>query len=498
MVRNVLKLLLLMVIGVFASCSQSTVDETFFRFADGTPTTIVLGAEPSAQQINFETNQSDYETYSSASWLKVTQSSSNTLRLSAEANTTAVKRKAELTIYSSKFKQKIYVEQAALSTAVSIDNDAYTYGFWEATYEIPVNTIGEDWTVEVPTNEWLKVNPEPHLKRILITLSENRLYEARDLALQVKHSGGTLPLNITQQAGLKYILPFFEWGQDLESFEAKEQERRSIFVEGPAEATQVSSARPFYIYETKARLFPFVKYEMNDLKGRFLFRIILLPANSQVVRDPAFEAYLAEQGFKVVLNGNSALNNYNKVYENTAAKVNAVVNVTGDQAEIVFTPIIEQEQSYATLDSISLGFTAFKQATITEVKEYEKSIGGQYSATWSGVYQRQTKADIEIFLSGSPFYARSYVFGTDKTLGQTIFFTDKLETGMYSYAKLYFLTNEFKALLAKEGYQFYDVDPKTSTYSYVHIQKKVLLKFYYGRWNSQGVLAYNVIPININ
>lgn len=494
MKRELLKFFFLLTLGVFASCSDSHVEERFFRLADGTSELVSFGAEASEQRISFETNQS-YEVYSNASWLRATQVSDNTLSLVAQANPQTTKRTAELTIFSGQQRQKIRVEQAGLSTAVSVSEDAYTYGYWSGNYEITLNSLSEDWRVEVPENDWLQVTAEPHLKRILLSVSENRAYESRTLQLQLVHSGGTTPITITQQAGLSYILPFFEWGGNRASFDTKEMARRSVFVEGPAEATQVSAEKPFYVYETGSRLFPFIKYEMQDLQGNFMFRVILLPANAQVVRDAAFDTYLRGQGFEVQLNSPTTLTNYTKVYRNTTAKVTAVVAVKGEQAEVVFTPIVEQPQSYSTLDSISLGYRNFTDGTLALIQAHEAQIGGKYSETWSGVYKRQSGVPIEIFLSGAPFYARSYVFNTQGKLVQTIFFTDKLETGMYSYAKLYFMTRELQALLAREGYELNDIDNKGSIYTYIHREKRVALKFYYGKWNGQGVLAYNVIPI---
>lgn len=494
MKRELLKFLFLLTLGVFSSCSDSRTEEGFFRLADGTSELVSFGAEASVQKISFETNQS-YEVYSNASWLRATQVSPNALNLEAQANPQSTSRTAELTIFSGQQRQKIRVEQAGMSTAVSVSQDTYTYGYWSGNYEIGVNTISEDWRIEVSENDWLKVTPEPHLRRLLLSISENRTYESRTLQLQLVHSGGTTPITVTHQAGLSYILPFFEWGKNSESFDKQERARHSVFVEGPAEATQVSAAKPYYVYETGSRLFPFVKYEMMDLQGNFMFRVILLPANAQVVRDEAFDKYLREQGFEVLLNSSTALSSYTKVYQNNTSKVTAVITVKSEQAEIVFTPIVEQEAQYSTLDSISLGYRDFAAGTLSKVQAYEEQIGGQYSSTWSAVYKRQSGVPIEIFLSGPPFYARSYVFNTKGQLVQTIFFTDKLETGLYTYAKLYFMTKELQELLRREGYVLNDIDNKGSVYTYVHLEKRIALKFYYGKWNGQGVLAYNVIPI---
>ncbi len=495
MYRKVLKLLSWVAIGALLSCSRSMIDDPFLRLANGVSETLVFGATSAEQQIDYETNQSHCETYSSASWVEVSQPATGSLRLSVQANPEPHTRKAEVTIIAGSLQRKIYVEQAGAASTVSMLQEAYTYGPWGATYEVFVNATVQDWTLSMPENDWLKITAEPHLQRILFTLSENRAFDPRELEVRLTHSTGEIPITITQQAALKYIMPFFEWGKDYDSFDDKEKARKSVFVQGPTAATQLSDASPFYIYETGARLFPFVKYEMQDLSGRMMYRIILLPANSQVVRADEFDAYLQEQGFDVFVDADVTLTNYIKAYQNDEKKTTAVVIVKGNQAEVVFTPVVEQSQDYATLDSITLGYTAFGTARLADVKAYEEGIGGQHSPTWSAIYKRQTGANIEIFLSGPPYYSRSYVF-TSRRLSQTIFFADKLEVGLYRYANLYFLTRELKDLLAREGYLLYEMDTKTSTYTYVHLDKRIALKFYYGKWNGQGVLAYNVIPIS--
>lgn len=495
MYLKVLKLLPLIVLGALLSCSRSVVDEPFFRLTDGASETITVGATSSEHLIGFETNQSQCEAFSNAPWVQVSQPGASSLLLSIEANSELYDRKAEITLSAGGIQHKIYVSQAGASAEVSVEQGDHTYGPWEGVYEVPVQTLGTDWSVEVPENDWLKVTAEPHLKRILFAVAENRSFDPRELELRLKHPLGELPLTITQQGALKYIMPFLEWGKDYDSFDDKEKARKSVFVQGPTAATQLSDASPFYIYETGARLFPFVKYEMQDLSGRMMYRIILLPANSQVVRADEFDAYLQEQGFDVFVDADVTLTNYMKAYQNDEKKTTAVVIVKGNQAEVVFTPIVEQSQDYATLDSITLGYTAFGTARLADVKAYEEGIGGQHSPTWSAIYKRQTGANIEIFLSGPPYYSRSYVF-TSRRLSQTIFFADKLEVGLYRYANLYFLTRELKDLLAREGYLLYEMDTKTSTYTYVHLDKRIALKFYYGKWNGQGVLAYNVIPIS--
>lgn len=494
MVRKMFRLSLLVVVGLLSSCNQSMLDEPFFRLEDGVSSTITVEASSSKREVGFETNQSKIETYSNATWLEVTQTSATSLLITTQPNLGSAKRIAEITVFAGSLERKLHVEQAGASTAVSLDEATFDYGPWEETYEISVTTISEDWSITVPDDSWVKVTAEPYLKRFFLHVAENRDFDPRTIELSLKHPGGAIPLTIKQEGALKYITPFFEWGKDFESFDNGEKARRSIFVEGPSYATQVASAQPFYIYETKARLFPFVKYEMQDLAGRFMFRTILLPANSQVVRNPEFEDFLKSEGFKLVLNDNSEAENYTKVFENQERKVTAVIVVKGDQAELIFTPIIDQPQAYPTFKSISLGFTDFYNATFDDVQAYEESIGGQYSFNWSAIYKRQSGAQIEIFLSPSPIYARGYVFSKSK-LVQTIFFADRLDVGMYQYGNIYFLTKELKDLLAQEGYLLYEIDMKTSTYTYVHLEKRVALKFYYGRWNGEGVLAYNVIPI---
>lgn len=494
MVRKMFRLSLLVVVGLLSSCNQSMLDEPFFRLEDEVSSTITVEASSSKREVGFETNQSKIETYSNATWLEVTQTSATSLLITTQPNLGSTKRIAEIMVFAGSLERKLHVEQAGASTAVSLDEATFDYGSWEETYEISVTTISEDWSITVPDDSWVKVTAEPYLKRFFLHVAENRDFDPRTIELSLKHPGGAIPLTIKQEGALKYITPFFEWGKDFESFDNGEKARRSIFVEGPSYATQVASAQPFYIYETKARLFPFVKYEMQDLAGRFMFRTILLPANSQVVRNPEFEDFLKSEEFKLVLNDNSEAENYTKVFENQERKVTAVIVVKGDQAELIFTPIIDQPQAYPTFKSISLGFTDFYNATFDDVQAYEESIGGQYSFNWSAIYKRQSGAQIEIFLSLSPIYARGYVFSKSK-LVQTIFFADRLDVGMYQYGNIYFLTKELKDLLAQEGYLLYEIDMKTSTYTYVHLEKRVALKFYYGRWNGEGVLAYNVIPI---
>ncbi len=495
MIRKIYRTLLLVSLLVLGSCQQENLPEPYLTVSQTAQGTLKVSADASIQYVSIETNQTNCQTQSNAPWVEVSQPDEKRIVLAVSANTSTAERSAEVMIYAGRLQRKIHVVQAGMAATLSVENSAYDFGAWEEEYEIFVSSTVGQWSVDMPETDWLSIDAQQHLGRILVKVKENRDYEPREVTMTLNHSAGSTSVLVRQAGALKFYLPFFEWGKNYDSFDSKEFSRGSVLVEGPLPATQVSAAKPFYVFETGSRLFPFVKYEVLDLQGLFLYRIILLASNDAVVKDEEFINFLKTSGFEQATHRPSS-NGYTQLFFHTGLKTRAMVSVSGTSAEVVFTPMVEQPQAYQTFTELFYGNTNFNKATKADITEYEKSIGGVYSVLWTNTYKRQTGANIEMYLTPEPFYARSYIFNKNNILIQTSFFTDRLDVGMYKYGKLYYLTRELQELLHKEGFILYDIDLKGNAYIYVNTEKMIGLWFYNGSWNGREVLAYNVLPIS--
>lgn len=496
MIWRFYQLLLLGSMLVLGACQQDVREEPFLRLSEQTAESLRLSSEATEQYVTVETNQGSWQAVCHADWLSVSQPKSSTLALSVQRNDGTEARTAEVVILAGGLSRKVRIVQAGQSPSLVVDQQEYHFGQWAEEFDIAVNTSTNDWQV-VSSADWLQVEAQPHLSRMVVRVEANSTYDARQGTLTLTYAGGTAPVevHVYQAAQMSYYFPFCEWGKNFETFGKSELARRSLLVDSPAEAQQVSAAKPFYIFETGSKLFPFVKYEMLNIPTRsFLFRIIMLAANDGVVRSDEFASFVQQAGY-VQATRYTTSDGYRELYINSTAGIRLQVTVKGTSAELCFTPVIAQPQAYPTLSSLYLGNTDFGTANKAAVRQSEESNGSEYSSYWTSTYVQRTKSNVVVYLGREPYYMHSYIFTSKHILRQSSHFTDDLHLGMYKYANLYYLTREFEELLAREGFRLLDVNTLDNSYIYVNTDRSLGLWIYNASWNDEPVLAYNVLPI---
>lgn len=441
-------------IAVFAllllGCQHEIIPPAVLELGDYA--TIDFPVAGGTKEVAIQTNQTEWIATTSDSWLEVLQRP-NKLILKAAPNDSFDDRKTTVLITAAGLTQKVDVTQAAGKTSLSLMGDGLHATETEnllqiqqnpfaTTREIKVLTADPKWEFETVDATWLKAEKVPLESTLLLNIEENNTQELRTAILFVRTKDQTIQLQVKQEGALYFILPYLTPESTKEDVKDFEEARHSRVVQN---ASYLSGGA--HTYHTKSPLFYEIKYSFDRRNLREVVMQCTTPEKmlseefTKLLESAGFE-YKADSGMERVFIKNT-LHNGTK-YEIFA---NLVYGMPGVEPKAVFNVLKRQPGPMPTFDKLPDGI-GHLGITQQEVIAWESTHGGTYSTTNS-----KPDDNYHFFnVLDKTYIARDYVFADGKLANMRIFTYD-ISKCFYSPAKGSFrMTDEFKALLTKEGF----------------------------------------------
>ncbi|SPY35219.1 Bacteroidetes-Associated Carbohydrate-binding Often N-terminal [Porphyromonas cangingivalis] len=459
----ILYALLCMVVVSLTSCVKDVMDEPTLSVSHSGD--VRIPSEGKEVVIPLLTNQTNWQSICNAEWITL-RAAGNTLLIEAAPNPTIVERIAEvLVIAGNKSVQLSVVQSPSSAGLVEVDPGALEAKRTAGEYRIAVRGNTDTWTVEKPSDvDWVKVFARPRYGEVVLYLDENKSNATRTCRLTI-HNGGTVKaFEIHQEGYPHYFLPYMVWGSDFRDAEAFEIARHSRVTSRPRPANPLASQReiPDFGFSTVSSAFQQVRYEYLNLGTTFLYKATLIAADSTVVRGVDFKKFLADERY--VPNTSLTSTDLISYYEHPEKGINLQVTLFKDskEAQLIFTPIVEQDKAYTLPERLPMGFPITEAATKDEVEAWETKNGGELSA-------KITEAlGVPFYFAPEPYYSRQYMYDavTNKILDTSVVTLAPEYKGMYRYGGLTFITKEMGAIITAAGFKYHSHDMRRGAYFY--------------------------------
>lgn len=226
---------------------------------------ILLGNKTTKTEVEVIT-KSSWICFSSADWLECTKSE-NKMLLTAEANTTGCERTTTVIITAGLTTKQVVVKQSA-SGVISTDKREFEVEQWGDTFVIPVYADSKDWEV-ISSEDWITVRPNVIKGEIQVTVAETveRPDRSANILVRDVNTGNNFAVKITQKGIMFIILPYLEFGSDIEPLMNFERARKSTVIGMPGDNSGPSGEvnKDMWKFATKSKLFTRMEYRfVND------------------------------------------------------------------------------------------------------------------------------------------------------------------------------------------------------------------------------------------
>ncbi|MDD7438676.1 MAG: BACON domain-containing carbohydrate-binding protein [Bacteroidales bacterium] len=477
-----------LLIGLFASCTPKSDEPEEATLSLSTNAVTIPNAGGEAQAITVTTNQTKWNAISNAEWLKTTVSG-NTLTIVATPNQSGADRVAEVLVVAGT-SEKVSVIQSAADIVLEVSPANVVVTNAGETKLVSVKSNATTWTLEVDeaASAWIKRVVFKDFIQLEIAPNTG---DAREAKLYAK--SGTTQKEITiQQAGkgAKFVLPYLVVNAvryQLLSYEASQ----GSFLLGYTEANPglpswgIPPAGESYTFATASAAFPSVFYSFNyDTSLMEVIEYVGTIPTADVVAN-GFLDFLKENGYEDIAYTSNKVSAYHPE--------NRFSLEMGDSKEGIAilhfnAPGPEQPQDYKTFDkfpydsSYMLGDTQYTAPKVKEIesKANSKVIEEKEDSSAPGYIQY---IQYEVAESSRPLHTRLYFFDnkTKDDAGKPLNNVSEFlavwaehTLGVWELKQgAFYLTKEFKALLKKEGFEFYAKNNGNDYY--YHAGKKLMV-----------------------
>ncbi len=260
-----ISLLLLTFVGIIGCSQDFLLDESTLSVSKNEIVLPGLGHTTTSVEVNSST--ADWIFIKGAQWIKVERTSSG-LNISADDNTSGLKRTATIIISANKKVDKIEVTQLVAGTgeeSISVETKNIHANQWGGTFTISVSTTSDNWNAKL-SEEWLSASVNPKKGAVIVTIpaAEERKTRTATLIIEDNETGNTCAVEISQDGILYYYLPYLKYGATQEEIEAYELSRQSIILERPQPGNAASTNKDLLKVRTISPLFYRVEYRFED------------------------------------------------------------------------------------------------------------------------------------------------------------------------------------------------------------------------------------------
>lgn len=454
--------------------------------------TLSFGKEASSQTITVTTNQAKYSSFSTAeAWLTAKQEG-NSLVISVVANSKPEARQGTIIVQAGSEQGSIKVTQSASDASFELEQEVYVVKREGEKVRIAFDTNSTAPEVSLAQESdasWVSIG-KVSATGVDVTIAENASADGKAKAREAKINilvGSNLQEVTIKQAGhLYFLLPMVDGDLRLNSVIKRETARGNALFGAPDGLFNKDT----YKFVTESPLFPVIYYTYTSIVSNKYSSTQTLCVDAKEIRDvatkqptPDFATFMAEQGFTHAraLDTENA-QTWTKVEKDAATNqdksiIKILIAFQTDGGAILTTEHAElQTQSYATFATLPLGEQSqwLNHDPAGRATADTTAVAAWEAAKNSTFNQEQSSEDIKVwFTSTDNFIERYYIFvkvnptaskpadivppgdpriGDVKRLGgiaepQTLaYWRDSQGQAV--------MTNEFKALLADNGYVF--------------------------------------------
>ena len=439
------------------------------------------------KEISVKTENPKWTAAPNAEWIKVSQGSDSFV-ISAEANKTTAPRSGEVLVLSGSLSQRIPVEQAPMSDEIYIGTETGENGtltLTQAAQELSVTILSKsgEWTVEENLPDWITYERVLDTDKLIIKVTENTSTEARTHKLFIHSKEAVQEIMVTQNGKLVYILPYLVPYATTDEVKAFEEKRQSTVQ---LDASYLNNGAHTYVTQSdKLRV---IKYSFNSSKE--LVEVKMIAEDIQTITGEKFTSLLESEGFEYIGDDGFQIV-YVKKTKKDDVSYEIIANITYQQnpfngsvyKSVLFRFIKGQKGEHPTFNSLPLGIGRFDVVT-DQVAAWESTNGGKLNPVNTIIGTDFSEYFYDVF--DRTYITRRYIFNnaTDKLEQMDFFFYDPNKIFYSPEEGVYYLTNEFKELLQREGFtdiQNVDNNPDFKTF-YKSPDRKIALAFRVGHY----------------
>lgn len=413
------------------------------------------------QTITITASVEDWTAFAEASWVKaIRQERGDKLTIRVDENTSINQRTAEVKIFADGLLRSVQVTQAGAGRALELIPSEAHFDQFGGNTSVYVKGNYQDWSATCDA-EWIVMKAYPERNIIEISVPENKEDTERQATITIALPDGTQVATYTlrQDAILTIILPSLEFGAqpvDIRSFESK---RRSEVIKIPDGLINATT----WGFKTVSPIFDRIEY---------VFDGGIYSSAKMYAKDKATMASVLDRFVELLL-GMGFVNEYGAVYVNQDLNTRVRIESSLSQPYVHFQLDPKQPQDYPTFDEFPYGLLRYGLADADVIEEYEQAHGGTLLASRSKpTYRFYT-------INDGPWIHRAYYLSA--TSGKKIMSLSNINLAVFLYAGEPFLTKEFKALMAKEGFVLLRYDSSIKDFTFRNDQKKMTLDVRVGK-----------------
>ncbi|MDO4771336.1 BACON domain-containing protein [Porphyromonas sp.] len=469
-----------------------------------------------SETVKITTNQESWVATSpqEGSWIELVPSGTN-LTVKVKKNEISEPRTTYIIVNAgAATPQKVKVTQNPADIVLNLTPDAINVPMEGGTYTVDISSNNDLWNIELePAEDWVTMTVHKTAKMAYITVKENTTTEERQAVLRATNKSKAIEVPIKQAAmpNMRYVMPYLKKkpkGYDIVSYEVA---RKSVLKRFSGAIPGWGIFEEDYLFMNRSELFTETKYTIN-VKTNSLVKITVQSTDYKTAmaeRNQIIEFY-KENGFEMTTQENLYIAGRHRT-----EPFDIKINYVKDQSVLIeFEQYADQDKPYKTFDQFPkfpehyFGSPEwkFEQIKAEELKEGAKE--GQHSLVNSGAHKgKVTLGLFEQAESKKPYILAGYFFnwenGTpaDKlgTLDELVRLYSEVTLGFWEDTEVsgkFVITNEFKALLEKEGWKFLRI--QNGFYIFSNSAKKFILAtragFFTGFNDGNACLQMNFFP----
>lgn len=405
--------------------------------------TLNVGSEGEKKTIDVITNQRNWVVSANALWVEIEQHEKQFI-LSISKNELPVERKASVLIIAGGAARKLELVQSAGAGELHVTEEEILFDQFAQDHFLRVVSNSGAWEVEVSEPSWIKVEQIIEDNRLKILVDENTSQGPRSGKIFIKSANLVREIKVEQSGKLLYLLPLLSPGSNMEDVRKFEEQRKSSLILDKNFLTGGG-----HTYRTISPLFPKVVYNFSSDK---IYEIDMIPDDVLTLTSEGFHNFLIENGFESKGDNGSEKPYVKKVKIGDASyEVRAqILYAVPRQPQVVkFLILNRQPKAMPTFSELPKGFNNISSGTKSAVMAWEASNGGKLS-------QSNSAGNFYYFdVLDKIYIGRDYIFSDDgSAIQQMRMFTYDIDKVFYLAGENnYQMTDEFKALLEREGYK---------------------------------------------
>lgn len=387
--------------------------------------------------------------------------------------------------------QKVKVTQDPASINLSLSPDAINVPVSGGLYTVDISSSNDLWEVELASPaDWVTMKVHRSAKLAILTVAENTTTEERQVAIRATNKNETVEVLIKQSAttNARYIVPLLKnkpTGYEIIKYEMEKKGMLKSFIGAMPEFGMTEDA---YTFVNVSELFPETEYYV-DVITKALIKVEIESSDYKTVfaeKQQIIDFYKSQDFEFDNEEGNLVVGRHKELAFEIQFKL-----VENKGAVIHFVQYSKQTKEYPTLDKMPVEPQHYFNSPdwkLEQIEAAEMADGatdvsknvlkdGPHKGQVSLALFKQAERKIPLLITGYFFaWAKNtpeanlgqveellYIYN-DATLG---FWKDIDVTGQNV------MTNEFKALLKKEGWVFYKIS--RGNHYYYNKAKKLML-----------------------